>query len=189
MTERSPMELMLAHQQRIDEMNGDGAGEPRSALDYLQDVYRGRRQAEPQRMRAAALAIPFETPKLAVVTNLSNENFAVMLDKAIARSRVPQLEIRRSRTMADDRKPTLRLVSSRAKSWEFDSLEYRRGEIPRRRYRQRALALWRRARSTPRPHTLPSGINYALKLPLASGTGERLSLVFESVFRCRSAPR
>jgi hypothetical protein len=93
MTERSPMELMLAHQQRIDEMNGDGAGEPRSALDYLQDVYRGRRQADPQRMRAAALAIPFETPKLAVTTNISNENFAVMLDKAIARSRVPQLEL------------------------------------------------------------------------------------------------
>jgi hypothetical protein len=38
-----------------------------------------------------------------------------------------------------------------------------------------------------RPHTLPSGINYALKLPLASGTGERLSLVFEGVFRGRSA--
>ena len=45
-------------------------------------------------MRAAALAIPFETPKLAVVTNLSNENFAAMLDKAIARSRVPELELR-----------------------------------------------------------------------------------------------
>jgi hypothetical protein len=68
--------------------------EPRSALDYLQDVYRGRRQADPQRMRAAALAIPFETPKLAVTTNLSNENFAAMLDKAIARSRVPQLELK-----------------------------------------------------------------------------------------------
>jgi len=40
-----------------------------------------------------------------------------------------------------------------------------------------------------RPHTLPSGINYALKLPLASGTGECLSLVFESVFRGRSTPR
>ena len=94
MTEPSPMELMLAHQQRIDELNGDCAGEPRSALDYLQDVYRGRRQADPQRMRAAALAIPFETPKLAVTTNLSNENFAAMLDKAIASSRVPQIELR-----------------------------------------------------------------------------------------------
>ena len=32
--------------------------------------------------------------KLAVTTNLSNENFAAMLDKAIARSRVPQLELK-----------------------------------------------------------------------------------------------
>jgi hypothetical protein len=34
--------------------------------------------------------------KLAVTTNLSNENFAVMLDKAIARSQgrnVPQIEL------------------------------------------------------------------------------------------------
>jgi hypothetical protein len=84
MSERSP-ELMLAHQQRIDEMNGN-ENEPASALDYLQDVYRGRRQADPQRMRAAAIAIPFETPKLAVTTNLSNENFAAMLDRAIAAS-------------------------------------------------------------------------------------------------------
>ena len=31
--------------------------EPRNALDYLQDVYRGRRQADPWRMRAAMAAI------------------------------------------------------------------------------------------------------------------------------------
>ena len=30
-------------------------------------------------------ALPFETPKLAVTTNISNENFAAMLDRAIAR--------------------------------------------------------------------------------------------------------
>jgi hypothetical protein len=69
-------------------------GEPSSALDYVQDVYRGRRQADPWRMRAAMAALPFETPKLAVTTNISNENFVVMLDKAIARSRVPQLELK-----------------------------------------------------------------------------------------------
>ena len=40
-----------------------------------------------------------------------------------------------------------------------------------------------------RPHTLSSDINYALKLPLAYGTGECLSLVFESVICSRSAPR
>jgi hypothetical protein len=70
-------------------LNGD---EPSSALDYVQDVYRGRRSADPWRMRAAIAAL--ETPKLAVTTNLSNENFAVMLDKAIARSRVPQIELK-----------------------------------------------------------------------------------------------
>jgi hypothetical protein len=48
--------------------------------------------------------------------------------------------------MADDPKPILRLVSSRAKAWEFESLD-RWG--PRPRYRQRALAQWRPARSTP----------------------------------------
>lgn len=86
MSDRSPMELMLAHQQRIDEMNGDSEPEPASALEYVQDVYRGRRQADPWRMRAALAALPFETPKLAVTTNITNENFAAMLDKAIERS-------------------------------------------------------------------------------------------------------
>jgi len=38
-------------------------------------------------------------------------------------------------------------------------------------------------------YRLPSGINYALKLLLASGTRECLSLVLGSVFGGRSAPR
>jgi hypothetical protein len=91
MSERNPTELLEERQRLVDEMNGDGAGEPRSALDYVQDVYRGRRQADPWRMRAAMAALPFETPKLAVTTNISNENFSAMLDKAIARSREPKL--------------------------------------------------------------------------------------------------
>ena len=79
--------------------------------------------------------------------------------------------------MADDPKPPLRLVSDRTKGKDFDSFD-------------RALAPCQaRLAQRRRPHTLPSGINYALKLPLASGTGECLSLVFESVFRGRSAPR
>jgi hypothetical protein len=49
-------------------------------------------------MRAAMAALPFETPKLAVTTNISNENFAAMLDKAIVRSQgrnaPAQLELR-----------------------------------------------------------------------------------------------
>jgi hypothetical protein len=63
-------------------------GEPRNALDYLQDVYRGRRQADPWRMRAATAALQFETPRLGVIatTNLSEKDFAVLLDRAIERS-------------------------------------------------------------------------------------------------------
>ena len=66
-----------------DERDAPGAD---SALELLQAVYRCPKLPLPVRMRAAALAIPFEVPKLAVTTNLSNENFAAMLDKAIARS-------------------------------------------------------------------------------------------------------
>ena len=62
--------------------------EPANALDYLQDVYRGRRQADPWRMRAAMAAIQFETPRLGVIatTNLNGVDFAALLDRAIERS-------------------------------------------------------------------------------------------------------
>jgi hypothetical protein len=89
MSERSPSELLEQRQRLLDEMNDDGLGEPRSALDYLQDIYKGRRQADPWRFRAAKEALPFESPKLAVTTNISNESFAAMLDRAIARSQAP----------------------------------------------------------------------------------------------------
>ena len=73
----------------LEEESSVEVAEPASALDYLQDVYRGRRVAEHSRMRAAMAALPFESPKLAVTTNLTNEDFAVRLEKAAARSRAP----------------------------------------------------------------------------------------------------
>ena len=74
--------------------------EPASALGYLQDVYRGRRQADPWRMRAALGAVQFESPKLTAmaVNSMTGQDFAAMLDRAILRSQgngrnIPQIEL------------------------------------------------------------------------------------------------
>jgi hypothetical protein len=66
----------------------DAEDEPCNALEYVQDVYRGRRVADPWRMRAAIAALQFETPRLGVIatTNLSDKDFAHLLDRAIERS-------------------------------------------------------------------------------------------------------
>jgi hypothetical protein len=40
----------------------------------------------PVRMKAAALALPFESPKLTAIANLSPEDFSYRLEKAIIRS-------------------------------------------------------------------------------------------------------
>ena len=75
----------------------DAGDEPRNALDYLQDVYRGRRQAEPWRMRAAIAALQFESPKLSATAVMSSEDFGDRLERAILRS----LGVRRELTNGD----------------------------------------------------------------------------------------
>jgi hypothetical protein len=58
-----------------------------SALDYLQAIYQGRIEPDFTRMRAASLALPFESPKLqATATVRFDLDFSAKLDRAVRRS-------------------------------------------------------------------------------------------------------
>jgi len=65
---------------------------PENALDYLQTLYKNPLLPMPVRMRAAAIALPFESPKLTAIANLSPEDFSDRLEKAITRSGVKLIE-------------------------------------------------------------------------------------------------
>ena len=57
------------------------------AIDYLRSVYRNPLQPDNVRMRAAAIAIEYELPRLAVTATINSGDFADQLEKAIERSR------------------------------------------------------------------------------------------------------
>ena len=60
-----------------------------TALEYLQNIYRDPSQPDARRMRAAALALPFESAKLTAVALVDGSDFGSRLDRAIAASRAP----------------------------------------------------------------------------------------------------
>jgi hypothetical protein len=89
----TPAELLEEHQKRFDQINGDEIP-PGCALDYLQSIYKNPLQPTSLRMRAAAQALPFESPKLSATALLDPEDFAQKLERAITRSGVRTINAR-----------------------------------------------------------------------------------------------
>jgi hypothetical protein len=58
-----------------------------NAMDYLRSVYQNPLQPDNVRMRAAAIAIEYELPRLAITANVEGGDFAFRLDQAVERSR------------------------------------------------------------------------------------------------------
>jgi hypothetical protein len=59
-----------------------------TSLHFLQRIYRDAKQPMTRRLRAAIEALPFEAPKLSAVAvgHMRGQDFAALLEKAIARS-------------------------------------------------------------------------------------------------------
>ena len=61
------------------------------ALMYLQAIYRGKVQADPTRMRAANMALPYERPKLSVAVTTNHRGMGDMLERRNATMQAKRL--------------------------------------------------------------------------------------------------
>jgi hypothetical protein len=76
----------------LSNSNENGAGTTAgtagtNAIDYLRSVYQNPLQPDNVRMRAAAIAIEYELPRLAVTATVNAGDFADQLERAVERSR------------------------------------------------------------------------------------------------------
>jgi hypothetical protein len=82
----NPIARIEAHKKRVNEMNDElDLGPTATALELLQAVYRSPSQELYVRMRAAMACLPFETPKLAVTAQITEQDFATLLDRRLKR--------------------------------------------------------------------------------------------------------
>jgi hypothetical protein len=79
------------------------------ALRYLQMIYRDPQLSTAVRMRAAGLALPFESPKLAVTAVVSEQDFATVLDRRLKRIEEMKLNAIEATPVIDGEKVDVRL--------------------------------------------------------------------------------
>jgi hypothetical protein len=96
----------------------------KGALGYLQGIYGDPLQPTSVRMRAAAIAIPFEQPKLqATAITHYDGDFADRLDRALARSAEPKVVNEPSKVI--EHKPAEPQVTPAQMSAPFTTLRRR----------------------------------------------------------------
>lgn len=81
----NPIALIEAHKRRVDEKNGELELPANGmSLDLLRMVYRNPSVPLSTRIRCAVAALPHEFPRLQVVAQIQDQDFASLLDARIA---------------------------------------------------------------------------------------------------------
>src|SRR5215831_15204115 len=96
-----------------------------TSLRFLQTIYRNPEVPLPVRMKAAAIAIEYELPRLAVTATIDSGDFAEKLERAIDRSR-----------KVIEAKPVINVSSDNDTKPTVQPLNGHKPSVPDRRYRR-----------------------------------------------------